>query len=263
MIRCLPLRVELADFPFDWQELHISIRMNDVHCRLAPLPWGDEGESIVFEAGMSVPEWTICTPRVEVCYQPIFRFGRAVNTYDPCINFVLVVRRTWRFYVTNLGPFIALIPCLAASPAFFDVVDGMEIRVGIDFTLVLTCVALKFLLHGNLPNVPYLTLLDRYVLCSFLLIAVMTIENGFISWYAKTRSPEEAESMDYKLWIAIGALWLVFQVCYAAYTWRLVRQRDKNVRALDYLDHTDIDKGKRTGMKYFEDAIGLRRRKST
>ena len=135
----------------------------------------------------------------------------------------------------------------------------MEWRSGlyIDFTLVLTNVALKFMLRGNLPNVPYLTLLDFYVLDSFILIVLMTLENGFISWYVKRHSPEEANDLDFKIWIVIGAMWLTFNLAYGGYTWKFVQQRDARIQALDYLHHTDIEKGKRTVVKYFEDVVKI------
>jgi hypothetical protein len=38
-------------------------------------------------------------------------------------------------------------------------------RISINVTLLLTLAALQFLQGDNLPKVPYLTLLDKYVLC--------------------------------------------------------------------------------------------------
>ena len=248
--------MELRDFTFDCQELTIAIRMNHIlgTCAMKDLAWGDDGESVVFEPTLSVPEWTVCTPKTEVAYYPKFMFGHAEDNYDPCLRIVLRVRRTWRFYCYNLGPFIVCMPMLAASPVFFSVTDGMEIRVGIDFTLVLTCVALKFLLHGNLPNVPYLTLLDKYVLASFGMICLMTVENGIISHLSTVKGEQYARDVDVWIWVGFGLGWCLFHIYAFLRAYRLVSKRNADMPPVYYLDHTDVTHGVQSKTRYFEDA---------
>ena len=248
--------MELRDFPFDWQELTISIRMNSIMgaCVMQELEWGDNGESVVFEPTLSIPEWTVCQPVVETAYYPKFMFGHAEDNYDSAMHLVLRVRRTWRFYCYNLGPFIMCMPILAASPAFFSVNDGMEIRVGIDFTLVLTCVALKFLLHGNLPNVPYLTLLDKYVLASFGMICLMTIENGIISHLSTEKGEEYARDVDVRVWTGFVIAWFIFHIYVFIKAHRMISRRNSEMLPVLYLDHTDVLRGVKTERRYFEDA---------
>jgi hypothetical protein len=51
---------------------------------------------------------------------------------------------------------------IQASIAFFFPPDAQEIRLTVTLTLVLSFVALKFLVAGNLPRVPYQTNLVSY-----------------------------------------------------------------------------------------------------
>jgi hypothetical protein len=248
--------MELRDFPFDWQELTIQVRMNNMlgACVMQELEWGDNGESVVFEPTLSIPEWTVCQPAVEIGYYPKFMFGRAEDNYDSALHIVLRVRRTWRFYCFNIGPFVLGMPLLAATPVFFSVNDGMEIRVGIDFTLVLTCVALKFLLHGNLPNVPYLTRLDKYVLASFGMICLMTCENGAISYLSIAKGEEYARDVDVLVWVGFGVGWCLFHLYVFISSWLLINKRNAETPPVVYLDHTDVTHGVKQERRYFEDA---------
>lgn len=248
--------MELKDFPFDWQELTIQVRMNSMlgACVMRGLEWGNNGESVIFEPTLSVPEWIVCKPDIETAYYPKFMFGHAEDNFDAAVHIVLRVRRAWRFYCYNIGPFVMGMPLLAATPVFFSVNDGMEIRVGIDFTLVLTCVALKFLLHSNLPNVPYLTLLDKYVLACFGIVCLMTCENGAISYLSTAKGEEYARDVDVLVWAGFAVGWCLFHLYVAITSWLLIKKRNGELPPVEYLDHTDVNHGFKEEHRYFEDA---------
>ena len=57
--------------------------------------------------------------------------------------------------------------------------NGLADRMSIVLTMVLTVMAFKYTLSDALPNVPYLTILDKFVVSSFLTICVQ----GFAMWF--------------------------------------------------------------------------------
>jgi hypothetical protein len=53
--------------------------------------------------------------------------------------------------------------------------------MSVNLTLVLTAVAFKFVVSQNLPNISYLTLLDKYVLTSFVMLFIVVVENAVVA----------------------------------------------------------------------------------
>ncbi|CAD7937950.1 unnamed protein product [Amoebophrya sp. A25] len=75
------------------------------------------------------------------------------------------------FYVSNVHAILFLLVCLAFS-AFLIPVTEVSDRMQVILTLVLTLAAYKVSLTAWLPQKPYMTALDLYVLWSFLLTFV-------------------------------------------------------------------------------------------
>ena len=61
-----------------------------------------------------------------------------------------------------------------------DPVDGLADRYGFLVTLLLTAVAFQFVLSAEMPNVPYLTVLDKYIICSFCYLFILMIMMAII-----------------------------------------------------------------------------------
>eukprot|EP01106_Pelomyxa_sp_JSP_P005091 TRINITY_DN180_c0_g1_i7.p1 TRINITY_DN180_c0_g1~~TRINITY_DN180_c0_g1_i7.p1 ORF type:complete len:122 (-),score=25.93 TRINITY_DN180_c0_g1_i7:63-428(-) len=60
--------------------------------------------------------------------------------------------------------------------------DDPGTRIGLNLTLVLTCVAYKYVIAGYLPKTSYLTLLDVYVLVAFALLFLIVVENSVVGY---------------------------------------------------------------------------------
>ena len=56
-----------------------------------------------------------------------------------------------------------------------DPVDGLSDRFGYLVTLLLTAVAFQFVISTEMPNVPYLTILDSYIIASFCFLFILMI----------------------------------------------------------------------------------------
>jgi hypothetical protein len=77
----------------------------------------------------------------------------------------------WVIVVPNLGCSLVGLTCLVLSPT--DLND----RIGIVLTLILTTVAFKFTVNERMPILPYLTLLDGWLLAMFSIYLVVAFEN--------------------------------------------------------------------------------------
>ena len=74
---------------------------------------------------------------------------------------------------------MSLISGLTLSSFSVDATDLGE-RLAIIITLLLTSVAYQSNVFSTLPNVPYLTLLDKYIVTSFVFMTMVTIETAML-----------------------------------------------------------------------------------
>ena len=68
--------------------------------------------------------------------------------------------------------------------------DDLGDRLGYIVTLVLSFVAFSDTLFQQIPNVPYLTFLEEYVLLSYLFTTVTLIQTAFASWMGSCEDQE-------------------------------------------------------------------------
>ena len=100
------------------------------------------------------------------------------------INSACIVRRKPGYFVRN---YIVVIFLLTTSgfTTFFSRPDDFGTRVGINFTVLLSVVAFKYSGGGNIPQVPYSTILDSYINLNFYIVlfiaVVSTPTSTFIS----------------------------------------------------------------------------------
>ncbi|KAL6069133.1 hypothetical protein QOT17_007669 [Balamuthia mandrillaris] len=88
--------------------------------------------------------------------------------------------------------------------------DALPDRMSITLTLILTVVAFKYSVSDNLPKINYMTLLDKYVLVSFLFLYAMGLENFLIS--TSSSEKEVVEAWDHRLMVWWLCLWVVFHL---------------------------------------------------
>merc|ERR1712060_192938 len=79
-------------------------------------------------------------------------------------------------------------------------------RLSVSLALVLTAVAYKLTIAANIPQVNYLTLLDRYVVLCFLFITMAAVENSVMPFMCPDIVPDDRSTC--KPDTVIGALWL-------------------------------------------------------
>merc|ERR1719203_1812491 len=89
------------------------------------------------------------------------------------------MQRNYEVYLWNVVFFMMLISGLSMCSFAVDAEDLGE-RLAIIITLLLTSVAYQSSVFQTLPNVPYLTLLDKYIVTSFVFMTLVTIETAML-----------------------------------------------------------------------------------
>lgn len=91
----------------------------------------------------------------------------------------LKMQRRFEVYLWNVVFFMASISGLTLSSFGVDSIDLGE-RLAIIITLLLTSVTYQSNVFSILPNVPYLTLLDKYIVTSFVFMTMVTVETSLL-----------------------------------------------------------------------------------
>lgn len=183
---------ELRQFPFDQQRLHIKLvfwgcpqSVKRIHPRTGnhpielDLPRSVQfyrGNNIIYdEAFIQRDTWNLDT-------QLGMRQGKTLaERHDDGIryttlNMFITIQRHVGFYVYNIIFPVFLLVILSCI-SFCLGIDELSNRMQITLTLLLTLVALKYVVCQYLPTTSYMTYLDIYVLISFLFMTIVALQN--------------------------------------------------------------------------------------
>ena len=101
------------------------------------------------------------------------------GTIYPCLNISLLATRRPEFYLWNIEvPMFVLTSLIGMTWAIAP--EEVGDRISVSLTLVLTAVAYKLTVAQSIPQVAYLTLLDKYVSLCFIFMVIATVENALL-----------------------------------------------------------------------------------
>merc|ERR1719361_1600003 len=207
--------LELQSFPFDCQDLSCVIQERSI----------SGGVRCVFLPELRKANFGSIDPRYSVIDEwdletAILEFGdadpnasRSKSSYA-MIVLRLKVKRRWKVFFANIVFLMACISVLALT-AFSLGDDDLGDRLNLLITLILTAVAFSYVVFDSLPNVPYLTYMDKYILGSYGYLVALMIGSALIrqDWYT-----DEVDGIVF--WMAL--IWLVlYNVGFSVYGWYL------------------------------------------
>lgn len=124
-------------------------------------------------------------------------------------------RQPW-YYLSNIVLVLFLITLMAAYTFSIDVTDAAS-RLELNFTLVLTSVAFKYTVSSYLPRITYLTLMDKYVLATFVFLGVVGFENASV---AVLSNKDTGRFVDRIFLCGAGGMWLLLHLIGLVCIWR-------------------------------------------
>eukprot|EP01083_Nonionella_stella_P185703 677770_1 len=160
-------KFELKGFPFDVQSLQIQFKSIDDASVAVFVP-----SMIQFKGDFTgyfllnhstLQEYTVHPPFLE--YDVLQNFVK-----QPFINIRLKIERNYMVYMWSIY-LLAFVSTASTLFAFaLDPVEDLADRLGFVVTLLLTAVAFQFVVTSELPKLPYLTVLDEYIVSSFIFL---------------------------------------------------------------------------------------------
>jgi len=180
-------QLELRMFPFDTQDLTISIWSDTNTGEMQFIPYGNffaypmELVTVSTSYCSITNEWDIFEPIVDI-----------ENDFFSTIHVRNKVTRRPNVFVWRMMIPLSLISAAAVFSFFLDLSAGGE-RIAYAFTAVLTSVVFQMKIYGDLPDITYMTLLDWYVLILFLFMLGIVLDTGVFTMLFHDCSDEDEQ----------------------------------------------------------------------
>ena len=225
--RTLFARLDFHEFPFDRQYLDVSIKLLSVRIpgcgntgvrpmALHPKRWrGKDGGHEVTQTADCLAEFDILRLDAKAFSS---KYGSSIKLLDDKHRNSLQEEVKNGEYYQDIYTMqmclaresISVLWNMCFSLFVIDVMvftgHGMGIgdlgdRLGVNLTLLLTAMAFKWVLNDSIPNVPYLTTMEKYVIASFAMLFFQGVAFWMISDAYHYRCGEDMEESFYKDWI--------------------------------------------------------------
>jgi len=172
--------MELKEFPFDAQDLTVSLAINCRTVGMMPvnLVVSPDADLSLSHNGFALRQsWR---PRVALNVEEML-VGASEDRLFPTLTISALVLRRPGFVGFNVMLPMGSFPLLALCQ-YFVPIEECESRLAITLTLVLTSVAYKSEVGRMTPDISYLTLVDKYVLMCTFLMYLMVFESTMLYW---------------------------------------------------------------------------------
>jgi hypothetical protein len=173
---------DLRRFPFDRQRLEFAVE--SFLWTEDDLVFVTDSKATDFAHDFSIPEWHIerVGERIEssTALRSATPFSRIVLEID--------VAREWGFYLWKILLPLVVIVALSWS-IFWMSEERVAVRSRITATGVLTIVAYQFVVGEDLPRIAYLTLLDKVMILSFVLLAITVVQSLIVAQFQENDMP--------------------------------------------------------------------------
>jgi len=195
--------LDLRDFPRDEHTFAIRLVVpgySPDEVQLVP----DERFSSVPTPRYSIPDWTLSPTRLRPAPFAVIPGGPQL----PGMVAEFDARRHLGFYFGQGSVSVAIIVFMSWIVFWIDP-QALAPRISVSVTSMLTLIAYRFLLGGDLPKVSYLTRLDYFLLGATILVFLTLIEVTWTSAISGRGQAEGARSIDRRSRWLFPALFLV------------------------------------------------------
>lgn len=157
--------LDLRRFPFDHQTLEV---------RIQSFLWGDhemvfivDPTRIGFNPDNTFEGLVVTRAAAEIRHSEVAGWDEAFSEFVARVD----VRRQSAFYIWTVFAPVTLI-FLISCTVFVVPIENFHDRVGISLAALLACIATQFAMSFNLPQISYLTVIDRIFLVTYACIAL-------------------------------------------------------------------------------------------
>ena len=221
---------ELAHFPYDMQMLTVTFSVTcaiegPVPCELMkPAP---ENAGIDVDTFAYGNEYELL-PQLSV---ELVTLSATTTRHFPAMHIRACVRRRAGFVLINVALPSMVIAALPAA-TFFVEAEEVGDKLQLAVTTLLTSVAFKFVTAAYLPQIPYLTLIDAYVLyCNGVILFGFALQGAMGVLVHWADADEEVVILANRVSLAlVVALWIIVQLWWIYACRKAVRLDDEKLQ---------------------------------
>ncbi|ESN99605.1 hypothetical protein HELRODRAFT_176770 [Helobdella robusta] len=180
--------MELRKFPFDEQDLTVMVVSDRSEAELEFLQDCNQKSAVNPDTFSAAQEWYLYN---DVTVWTKITVKNKEN--HPCFCVAAKVSRRPQFFIYNIVVFMFFI-CSLSFATFSVQLKLPEFRILLTFLLIQTTVTFKFTVNNNLPKIPYLTYLDKYILGSMTILCCIGIWHSVCGSLIAPVSPSDNTS---------------------------------------------------------------------
>lgn len=166
--------MDLRLYPFDRQSLEIFFHPN-VYNRSELVLIPDDHLSRIWNQNMGIAEWEREAVLLSERSVEITRLDNAEYEISEVVASVNIKRQPLHVLVSLILPLVILV-CLSWCVFWMDE-ESISNRINISFIGILSVVAYYFVILDSVPKVAYLTLIDAFMILTFLILALGAVIN--------------------------------------------------------------------------------------
>ncbi|MBM3543567.1 MAG: hypothetical protein FJX44_03535 [Alphaproteobacteria bacterium] len=198
-------KFHLGNYPFDTQRLRVL--MEDTVSGIGRQVYAPDGtKSVAMNPDLTLPGFSVGRPAMLIAENTYpTNFGdlsqAKAETYSRIALEIPVSRPALPLSLKTFGPILLIVAC--SSFVFFIRPRYVEGRLGLGITALLTLVALQLTSGASLPDVDYLTMLDKMFLLAYLFIILTLGRVVLTSWRGTDKRAETAIARGDHVWAAM------------------------------------------------------------
>ena len=211
-------KFSLRHFPFDYQHLSIMVQSQLPNTKICLIPLLD-GKKISAVARFADVrhEWGLSSYTDCRLEKTLAEHSNSRSCY-PRLNIKFCIRRSAKYYIWNVIFVNFLIIALSFTSLTVDYKETGD-RLNVTMILLLTTIAFKFAMSEILPNVPYLTFLDKYIISGISFNSLVTVQNAVVSLV------EDKAAFEFWSLIVLACVFGVMHIMFAVKTVMVRRSR--------------------------------------
>jgi len=217
-IGTIATNMDLRTFPFDKAWIAIHVRSTSYDNDTLELEWPkkeDEKDWFTVEGivgnstATGLVDWIIGFPVLAKVWDDT----RKADSKERLVSTAVVhipIKRDATFFLYRIFLVLFIIFGMSWFTFFMDPADFND-RININVTLTVSVVALLFVVNGYLPKLPYLTVLDKVLVATFLFMFLTMMEN-LVVFKIASNHPTAAATVDKVSAVAFPAVYMLMLI---------------------------------------------------
>lgn len=210
---CFLENLELDEFPFDTQDLTLTVTSERSEAEIELEEDNSEISSINVQSFVDEQEWRLHS-HVETWKRVTTRIYQNSKYKHAALSTSCRASRRPGFFIWNIF-LVMLFICSLAFATFTVELALPQNRLQLSFILLLTTITFKFVVSQTLPRISYLTYLDKYILTSMGILCAVCVWHAIVP--CLKYNMKLAETVDRCAFVILGSIYFMFHVIFFLY----------------------------------------------